>query len=129
MQDLINPHTQFQFGTIKMLNANLVEVFIVEGVEVDLDMVIECEDVMNELMPGHYGLLLNETKAHSYSDEAKAYFSEMNNMDAMAVVLNTRFTDVAEKYLQSFHEEATWNMKVFYDRGRALEWLENNCEL
>lgn len=124
MQDLINPQTHFQFGKVKMLNANLVEVFINEGIEVDLDMMLECEEMLDELMPGHYGVLLNEKNAHTYAEEAKAYFSEMRRMDAMAVVMTTRFTDIADKYLQSFHEDANWNLKVFYDRGKALEWLE-----
>ncbi|MEM8488549.1 MAG: hypothetical protein AAF564_23580 [Bacteroidota bacterium] len=124
MQDLINPETKFQFGKIKMINANLAEIFINEDVKVDLQMAIECEDVMDMLMPGKYGLLLNERSAYSYTDEAESYFSEMDNLHAMAVVLTTRFTDIASKYLQSFHEEVDWNMKVFYDREKALEWLE-----
>lgn len=129
MQDLINPETQFQFGTVKMINANLAEIFIKEDTKVDLQMAIECEDVLDILMPGKYGLLLNERSAYSYTEEAEAYFSEMNNLHAMAVVLNTKFTDVASKYLQSFHEEVAWNMKVFYDREKALEWLEGTLAL
>ncbi len=125
MQDLIHPETQFQFGTVKMINANLAEIFINEEVQVDIDMAIECEEVLDELMPAHYGLLLNERTPHSYTAEAESYFSEMDNLHAMAVVLNTKFTDVASKYLQSFHEEVTWNMKVFYNREKALEWLES----
>lgn len=124
MQDLINPQSQLQFGVIKMLNAHLVEVFIDKDIKVDLDMMIECEDMLSELMPGPYGLLLNEKQPHTYTPEAEAYFSEMENMQAMAVVVYTRFTDIASKYLQSFHEDAAWNLKVFYDREKALEWLE-----
>lgn len=124
MQDLINPQNHLQFGVLKMLNPRLAEVFINEDVEVDLAMVKECEETLNELMPGPFGLLLNEKKRHTYSPAAESYFSQMENMEAMAVVLYTRFTDIASKYLQSFHEEAEWNMKVFYDREKALEWLE-----
>lgn len=125
MQDLINPETQFQFGTVKMINANLAEIFINEDVKVDLQMAIECEEVLDMLMPGKYGLLLNERSEYSYTKEAESYFSEMNNLHAIAVVLNTKFTDIASKYLQSFHEEVDWNMKVFYAREKALEWLES----
>ncbi len=125
MQDLINPQTQFQFGTVKMINANLAEIFINEDVKVDLQMAIECEEVLDMLMPGKYGLLLNERSVYSYTKEAESYFSEMHNLHAMAVVLNTKFTDIASKYLQSFHEQVGWNMKVFYAREKALEWLES----
>ena len=125
MQDLINPDTQFQFGTVRMINANLAEIYINEGVKVDLQMAIECEEVMDLLMPGGYGLLLNERSSYAYTEEAEAYFSEMSNLRAMAVVLNTKFTDIASKYLQSFHSEVDWNMKVFYDREKALVWLES----
>ncbi len=125
MQDLINPQTQFQFGTVKMINANLAEIFINEDVKVDLQMAIECEEVLDMLMPGKYGLLLNERSEYSYTEEAEWYFSEMHNLHAVAVVLNTKFTDIASKYLQSFDEELDWNMKVFYAREKALEWLES----
>ena len=124
MQDLINPISQLQFGVIKMLNANLVEVFINEGIEVDLQMVQGFEEMLDELLLGHYGLLLNEKHPHTYSKEAEEYFAHMNNLDAMAVVMYTRFTDIASKYLQSFHETSSWKMKVFYNRDKALGWLE-----
>ncbi|MFK7845281.1 MAG: hypothetical protein AB8G77_08270 [Rhodothermales bacterium] len=125
MQDLINPQSQLQFGVIKMLNANLAEVFINKGIAVDLDMMIECEDVLDKLMPGPYGLLLNEKETHTFTPEAESYFSEMKDMHAMAVVVYTKFTDIANKYLKSFHEDVNWNLKVFYDREKALEWLES----
>ncbi len=124
MQDLINPESQLQFGVIKMLNANLIEVFINEDVEVDLQMVQGFEEVLEELMPGRYGLLLNEKHPHTYTTEAEEYFAQMKHLDAMAVVLYTKFTDIASKYLQSFHETSAGNMKVFYNRDRALGWLE-----
>ncbi len=124
MQDLFNPQTQLQFGVIKMLNANIAEVFIHEGIQVDLQMIKECEQMLNELMPEPFGLLLNEKHPHTYTLEAEAYFSQMQNMDAMAVVMYTKFTDIASKYLMSFHESSSWNMKVFYDRDKALTWLE-----
>ena len=124
MQDLINPESQLQFGVIKMLNANLVEVFINEGIEVDLQMVQGFEETLAELMNGRYGLLLNEKYPHSYTVEAEEYFAQMKQLDAMAVVMYTRFTDIASKYLESFHETSSWKMKVFYNRDKALGWLE-----
>lgn len=125
MQDLINSRTQLQFGGVKLLNANLVEVFINAGVEVDLQMVLECEKMLTELMGGAYGILLNEKHVHSFTPEAKAHCRQMNGLKAIAVVMKTKFTDIANKYLESFSEDSGDNERVFYDRDKALEWLES----
>lgn len=124
MQDLILPESQLQFGTIKMITANLVEITIDRGIEVTLPMMLRCEEMLQELMPNGFGIVLNEMNPHTYTPEAKVYQTHLKNLKAMAVVLNTRFTDIATKYLQSFDEDSVANLRVFYNRDKALEWLE-----
>ncbi len=125
MRDLILPQTQLRFGAIKMVNASLVEVIINPNVEVTLPMMLRCEEVLTDLMHGNYGLLWNEMHPHTYAPEAKAYLTQMNNIKVIAMVMSTRFNDIAIKMLQSFQEEDSAHMKVFYNREKALEWLES----
>ncbi len=124
MQDLILPQSQLQFGVIKMINARVVEIIIDRGVEVTMPMMLRCEEILSELITGEFGILLNEMNPHTYRPEAKIYQTRLKNLKAMAVVMNIRFTDIATKYLQSFDVSALANMKVFYNRENALEWLE-----
>lgn len=124
MQDLFLPDSQLQFGTLKMINASVVEITIDGGIEVSLPMMIRCEEILQELMPDGYSIVLNERHPHTYTPEAKAYQIQLKKLKAMAVVLHTRFTDIATKYLQSFEVDGMTNLKVFYNRDKALEWLE-----
>ena len=124
MQDLVSVNSQTKFGVIRLIESRIGEVIINEGVVVDMELALNFCETLMQLFSHDFALLLNEKYTHSYTAEARKYLSELKHLKAMAVLFQMRFHDAANQYLRVVDEHARWNMKVFYDRGRAIEWLE-----
>lgn len=123
MQDLVSVNSQIAFGQVKLLSGRIAEVVINKDLVVDLEKVRDYEEAISQMLPGPYGLLINEAHPHVYTEEAQEYLAKSNNVKATAMVLYSRFADVASTYLRAVHEHADWNLKVFYDRSKAIAWL------
>lgn len=123
MQDLVSSNSQIAFGRVKLLSGRIAEVAINKDLVMDLEKVKDYEEAISQMLPGPYGLLINEEHPHVYTAEAREYLAKSENIKASAMVLHSRFSDVASVYLRAVHEHADWNLKVFYDRAKAVTWL------
>lgn len=123
MQDLVSRNSQIAFGRVKLLSGRIAEVVINKDLVMDLEKIKDYEEAISQILPGKYGLLINEEHAHIYTEEAQEYLAKSGRVKATAMVLRSRFSDVASAYLNAVHEHSGWNLKVFYDRSKAITWL------
>ena len=128
MQDLISVNSQLKYGVIRLIEPRIAEVTINADVVVDMEMVLNFQHTLQQFFSAEFALLLSEKNPHSYTQEAQKYLAEIKDLKAMAVLYHYRFHDAATYYLKTVHEDANWNMKVFYGRSKAIEWLEEMLE-
>ena len=128
MQDLVSINSQITFGSIRLIDSRIGEVVIHEGMVVDMEMMMNLHEKLSALFSGDFVLLLNEKNNHTYTVEAQKYLAGIKGLRAMAVLYSMRFNDTVSEYLRIFHEDSRWNLKIFYDRGKAIEWLETNLD-
>ena len=114
---------QLSFGEITILNPNLAEVIISEGIVMDLAMVGQYHAFLLKHLQSPFSLLINKKFSYTYTFEAQKEIASLDAIDAMAVVTETFATKMATKFLISMNEDNDWNIKLFRKRDEALDWL------
>ena len=129
MQDLISINSQTQFGSIARIGGQIGEVVISEGVVVDVELVMNLQRTVTELFAGEYALLLNQKYKHAYTVEAQQYLSEMQGLQALAVLFKMRMNNVASEFLEVFHAHTISQMRVFHSRSMSIAWLKSKLPI
>lgn len=114
---------ELSFAKIIILNDNVAEVMINEGVEMDEAMVKQYHDFLqSHLQPPIY-LLINKINSYTYNFQAQMNLATIKEINAMAVVAYNRVTEISTKTLASYPRSDSWNIKIFSNRNEALDWL------
>ena len=124
MQDLVSVNTRETFGSIKSVTPQIAEVVIFDDVVVDMEKALNLHRVIKKMFIANYALLFNDKHSYTYTRETQRYMSKLRHLKGMATLQQMRFTDIAEQYMRIANESQDWNLKVFYDRKSAIEWLE-----
>lgn len=114
------------FGTVTLLRPDLAEVIVNEGVEMDMDMVDEYHVFLSEFVAEPCGILINKKNQYSYTFEAQLAISNLEKIEAMAVLAYSEAARVATETLMKLPTHQHWNLKIFSDRAAALRWLEQH---
>lgn len=114
---------QLSFGKIILLEDNLAEVIIDDGVEIDIKMVDEYHNFLLEHLSAPFTLLINKLNQYSYTFEAQKNIATIPEVKAMAVVAYDQQSEVAQLSLNEVPRKVTWNLKIFPQRDIALNWL------
>ncbi len=120
---------QLSFASVHVLTSNAVEVIINKDVEVSLEMVEECHQLLTGLFNSDFGILLNRVHSHDFSFEAKLCMASHENLSAIAVV-NYREQDIqSTNEIVKLRKIDNWNLKSFscFDLGyqQAQTWLKS----
>lgn len=119
---------ELSFCVITIIQADIAEVVVGEGVIVDVDMINEFDQVLSANMSELYSILVNRENSYSYTDEAKVEIFKLTKIKAVAVVsyvhkFNLSLQTMFLMFLM--FSELKWKVKVFNDKSTALAWLQN----
>jgi hypothetical protein len=111
------------FGDITILQENLAEVVIYDGIIMDEDIVDDYHNFLLLYLKPPFSLLINKKFAYSYTFGAQLKIGSLIQIDKMAVVAYSNLTEMATKSLINLNSKKLWNIKIFQDRESALTWL------
>ena len=116
---------ELPFAKIIILEDNLAEVVIDEGVIMNVEMVDQYHDFLLSHLRVPFSLLINKVNSYTYDFDAQNKLATLKEIQAMAVVAYTRITELTTDALASQPREVEWNLKIFNNRDEALAWLNN----
>ncbi len=120
---------ELPFGKIIILQEDVAEVIIDEGVEMNAPMVEEYHAFLLSHLSHPFSLLINKINSYTYDFDALLGIASLNEILSMAVVHYTRSNQVGTEILAAINPNSDkWNLKMFWDREKALAWLFNNQE-
>ncbi len=112
------------FATINILQDDIAEVIINEGIEMDLEMVGQYHDFLLNHLHHPFSLLINKLNSYTYDFQAQQKLATLDEINCMAVVVYTDIARESTSNLASFPRETQWNMQIFYDRNDGLNWVK-----
>lgn len=115
---------KLSFGKINKLNDSIAEIIVDEGVEMDLKMVKEYHIWIAEHLLDPCGLLINKINRYTYTFEAQRELANLPQIKAMAVITYNTVSTVSTKVLSKMPRKNKWNLEMFEERNKGLEWLK-----
>lgn len=119
------PTHMLSFGEISILQDDIAEVIVNNGVEFDLEMVKEYHEFLLKEMKAPFSLLINKLNSYTYTFEAQRELASLKQINAMAVVAYNKIAETSTKILTVLPREQSWKIKIFDNRRLALMWLQN----
>ena len=119
---------ELPFAKIIILRDDIAEVMINEGVQMDAGMVQQYHAFLLSHLQHPFSLLINKVNAYSYDFDAQEKLATLEEIRAIAVVAYNRVSRIATETLASFPRAVKWNLKIFSNREKALNWLEAQQE-
>ena len=119
---------ELPFAKIIILQEDIAEVIINDGVEMDVDMVEQYHDFLISHLRPRFSLLINKINSYTYDFDSQTNLASLKEINAMAVVIYNHKAEVSTKSLASLSRDFEWNMKIFSGRGDALAWLVSEQE-
>ncbi len=119
---------RLSFCIVSKLSDCCAEFVVNEGVEVNLDMVIEYHDWLLENLRSPMYVVLNKIFPCSYSFEAQVQLASLQQVKAMAVVAYDKVSQSTTQIMRSVPREGDWLIELFDDRDAALSWLTRQSE-
>ena len=119
---------ELPFAKIIVLQDDLAEVLINDGIVMDKEMVKQYHDFLLTHLRAPFSLLINKVNAYSYDFDAQENLATLEQINAMAVVAYNRITRISTESLASMPRDGEWNLKIFSERDTALAWLLSEQE-
>ena len=113
-----------EFGDLKEIEPQIVEVIINEGIVLDGDKIQRIEERLLEKYSNRYALLVNRKNHYSHTHESMMRVARLRNLAGIAILVYEDFA----KQVALIHELYQRNIEVFDDRGKAITWLRNVLE-
>ncbi|MGM5469750.1 DUF7793 family protein [Flavobacteriaceae bacterium LMO-SS05] len=111
------------FGDITILQENLAEIVVNEGIIIDEDIVNDYHNFLISNLKPPFSLMVNKKFAYSYTYEALLKIHGLDQIDKIAVVAYSSFTEMATKFLIDINTKRNWKVRIFQDQDLALNWL------
>lgn len=111
------------FGKIVILNKNLAEVIVDEGIVMDETMVNEYHDFLLNTLEAPFFLIINKKHSYSYTFPAQKKIANLKEIKAMAVIVHTSGGLMSTETLVNVNGNYKWNIRLFQEREQALTWL------
>ncbi|NRD21073.1 hypothetical protein HNV08_13530 [Winogradskyella eckloniae] len=112
------------FGEIIVLEPNIAEVIIYQGVLMDLQMVEEYHATLLEHLEAPFFLLINKKFAYTYTFEAQNEIANLREIKGMAVVVEGYVGKKSTEFLIAINESKSWNIQTFSNKTEALNWIK-----
>jgi len=112
------------FAEIIIIRADIAEVIINEGIELDIFMVKQYHEFLLAHLKIPFSLLINKINAYTYTFDAQLELATLTEINTMAVVTYNNSASTITQYLASLPRKVNWHMSQFTNRNEALSWLE-----
>jgi len=119
---------ELSFAKINILQPDIAEVIVNEGVELNLAMVEEYHSFLLSHLQPPFSLLINKMHSYTYDFDAQQKLATLPEIHVMAVVAYNYITEKTTEVLASYPREQKWNLVIFSDRSEALDWLISKQE-
>ncbi len=122
-----NPQVhELGFGRIILLDEDIAEVIIDDGVEMDMAMVNEYHNFLVTHLKAPFSLLINKINSYTYSFAAQRKLATIPQIKTMAVVTYNPLAERTTRSLVRIPRDREWHIKLFNDRDLALQWLRDH---
>jgi hypothetical protein len=111
------------FAQIYLLDDNLAEVIINEGVEMDITAIEQYHDCIDQHMSDPCFLMINKINQYTYTFDAQRHLMQLDKVKAVAVVCYTSIAEKATRFVADMPRKVTWQFEIFDNRKAALQWL------
>ncbi len=120
----MDTHT-LSFAKINILQPDIAEVVVNEGIEMNMEMVNEYHRFLLANLKAPFSLLINKINSYSYDFQAQINLAVLKEINVMAVVTYSNVTRHSTQMLSSnVPRKIDWNLQLFDDKNSALTWLE-----
>lgn len=119
---------QVSYGKIIILQEDIAEVIINQGVVMDEKMIDHYHDLLRSKLVAPFYLLINKENSYTYDFMAQRNLATINEIGAMAVVAYNKVTSMTTEMLNKLPRKETWNLRIFSDKDEALKWLLHERE-
>jgi len=113
---------RLSFASVKLINPNIAEVIVDEGVVISMEMVEEYEAFLGQTFQSEFALLVNKINLYDYSFEAKLSIGSHEKLKAIAVVYYNESAEQKASEIANLRQIDGWNVR-FYS-GLELGWQE-----
>lgn len=112
------------FGEIRILDSNIAELIINEGVLIDDIMIDTYRTLLQSHLSIPFSLLINKKNAYSYTFAAQMAMGNSNHIvDLRAVVVYSQSAEMATNIVMNINQDNNCNIKIFREREAAVDWL------
>ena len=122
---------QFDSFNINIVDEEIAELIVNDGVKVTIETFEELESFFNKQFNATFGLLVNRINNYDMSFAAKSLLGSNENISAIAVVTYNKRSSNKTKEFMAFRKADKLIMKEFsgflHGRSQALDWLKVQC--
>lgn len=112
------------FGKINLLESNIAEIIINDGVVLDETMIIKYRKLLQSHLETPFSLLINKEHGYSYTFGAQLAMGKLDDVIAFrAVVVYSNSAKMATQIVMDVNKNNNWQMKIFRERHLAIDWL------
>lgn len=112
------------FGKINVLEPNIAEIIIDDGVVLDEFMVITYRKLLQSHLVKPFSLLINKEHGYSYTFGAQLSMGEINDgLEFRAVVVYSQSAEMATQIVMNVNKHNNWKIQIFRERQLAIDWL------
>ncbi len=120
---------ELSFGNVIILQKDLAEIIINDGIEVSLKQVIEADEFLVAHLKSPFSLLFNKKYHYSFEFNAQEKLGVVKGLNAVAIVCYSQVNSTLTKALSNvINNTEEWNMQDFTNRDDALDWLASEQE-
>lgn len=114
---------KMSFGKVVILQNNLAEIIVNDGIEFNEETVGELHDFILNNFKSPVGLLINKKHSYSYTFNAQKTIVHLDEIKSIAVLAKTSGAVMSTETLINVNGNIYRNIKLFQDRDAALVWL------
>jgi len=114
---------ELSFGKISVLQNNIAEVIVDEGVNVDIAMVDEIHNCLLAIFTNSFSLLINKSNSYSTQLDALIQFGTLAAIHKITVFAPNKMAKFSADFAADIPSSAVLNIQVFTNRDDALAWL------
>lgn len=109
------------FCKFEEIAPDIIETTVNDGVELDLHKISMVITELKDKYPSPFAILSNRINSYSHTHESMAFLANQDVLYAYAILAHRPLTHHCA-IVQTYYQE---NAKLFYNREKAIIWLEN----
>ena len=114
---------QLSFCKVSVIKADIAEVIVDEGVNIDITMVEEIHNCFLSIFSRSFSLLINKTNSYSTELDALIKFGTLAAINKIAVFAPNKMAKLSADFSADIPSSAELNIQVFTNRDVAFAWL------